>query len=333
MLKISTLKLLPISLFCSLLFNFNINAQNTTLIKPAYLKAGDTIAIVAPAGILSDKEPIEKAIELVEGWGLHAILGKHLFGSNFHFSGTDAERTEDFQSALDHKAVKAIWCGRGGYGTVRIIDGLNFTKFKKNPKWIIGYSDITVLHSHIHNLGYETLHAMMPINMKVRKKDRLKTIKTFKKALFGKNLNYKITSSPYNKLGTAKGQLVGGNLSILQSLLGSVSSINTKGKILFIEDVGEYLYNIDRMVYALKRSGYFKNCNGIIVGGMTNLKDNSTPFGQTVEEIILEATKEFDFPIVFDFPAGHDKDNRAIFLGREIEMKVGKKHAFIKFVK
>jgi len=327
---------LSILLF-SLFFNFNTSAQSTTynteLIKPAYLKSGDTIAIVAPAGILKNKEPIEKAIKLVESWGLHVILGKHLFGSNFHFSGTDTERTEDFQSALDNKTVKAIWCGRGGYGTVRIIDRLDFTKFKTNPKWIIGYSDITVLHSHLHTLGYETLHAMMPVNMKVKKEDRLKTVKTFKKALFGKKLNYKIASSPYNKLGIAKGQLVGGNLSILQSLLGSVSSIDTKGKILFIEDVGEYLYSIDRMIYALKRSGYFKNCDGIIVGGMTNIKDNSTPFGQTVEEIVLEATKEFDFPILFDFPAGHDKDNRAIFLGREIEMKVGKKHAVVKFIK
>ncbi len=330
------LNILSFLLF-SFLFNFNTSAQNTIynakLTKPTYLKSGDTIAIVAPAGILKNKEPIEKAIKLVESWGLHVILGKHLFGSNFHFSGTDTERTEDFQSALDNKTVKAIWCGRGGYGTVRIIDRLDFTKFKTNPKWIIGYSDITVLHSHLHTLGYETLHAMMPVNMKVKKEDRLKTVKTFKKALFGKKLNYKIASSPYNKLGTAKGQLVGGNLSILQSLLGSVSSINTKGKILFIEDVGEYLYSIDRMIYALKRSGYFKNCNGIIVGGMTNIKDNSTPFGQTVEEIVLEATKEFDFPILFDFPAGHDKDNRAIFLGREIEMKIGKKHAIVKFIK
>ncbi|WP_456378744.1 S66 peptidase family protein [Lutibacter sp.] len=312
-------------------FIFISFAYSQELKKPAYLKPGDTIAIVAPAGILKDKNPIEKAVKLAESWGLHVVLGKHLFGHNFQFSGTENERIEDFQTALDDKTIKAIWCGRGGYGTVRIIDGLDFTKFRKHPKWIIGYSDITVLHSHLHNLGYETLHAMMPINMKVKKSDRIKTVKTFKKALFGKPKDYKIVSSPYNKFGTAKGQLVGGNLAILQSLLGSVSSIDTKGKILFIEDVGEYLYNIDRMVYALKRSGYFKNCNGIIVGGMTNIKDNSTPFGQTIEEIVLEATKEFDFPILFDFPAGHDKDNRAIFLGREIEMNVGKHNATVKF--
>ncbi|MFK5959619.1 MAG: LD-carboxypeptidase [Lutibacter sp.] len=306
-------------------------ATSRELIKPPYLQKGDTIAIVAPAGILKNKEPIKEAIKLVESWGLHVVLGKHLFGNNFHFSGTDKERIEDFQSALDAKNIKAIWCGRGGYGTVRIVDDLDFTEFKKHPKWIIGYSDITVLHSHLHTLGFETLHAMMPINMKVDKKKRVKTVKTFKKALFGKNINYKIPTSNYNKIGEAKGQLIGGNLSILQSLLGSISSIDTKGKILFIEDVGEYLYNIDRMVYALKRSGYFKECSGLIIGNMTNIKENSTPFGQTFEEIILEATKEYNFPILFDFPAGHDKTNKAIILGREIEMKVRKQKSTITF--
>ena len=319
----------------SLLFNSfgysQTNTSYTSLKKPAYLKTGDTIAIVAPAGILKDKEPIEKAVKLVKSWGLHVVLGEHLFGNNFHFSGTEKERIKDFQTALDSKNVKAIWCGRGGYGTVRIIDDLDFTEFKKNPKWIIGYSDITVLHNHIHNLGYETLHAMMPVNMKVEEKKRLKTVKTFKKALFGKPLKYKIKESDYNKVGEAKGQLVGGNLSILQSLLGSVSSINTNQKILFFEDVGEYLYHIDRMVYALKRSGYFENCNGIIIGDMTNIKKNSKPFGQTVEEIVLEATKEYNFPILFGFPAGHDDINKALFLGREIKMNVKKQHSTVKF--
>ncbi len=334
MLQKSQFKLLQLFVV-SLIFTSFSYSQNLmiskSLEKPAYLKIGDTIAIVAPAGILKDKQPIEKAVNLVESWGLHVILGKHLFGRNFHFSGTEKERINDFQTALDDKTIKAIWCGRGGYGTVRIIDSLDFTAFKKHPKWIIGYSDITVLHSHIHNLGFETLHAMMPVNMKVEEKKRIKTVKTFKKALFGKPLKYKIKESKYNKIGEAKGQLVGGNLAILQSLLGSVSSINTKGKILFIEDVGEYLYTVDRMIYALKRSGYFNECNGIIVGDMTNIKDNSTPFGQTVEEIVLEATKEYNFPILFDFPAGHDTINKALLLGREIEMKVDKQKSTVSF--
>lgn len=329
--RFTLLKLLIISLAFSLVSYSQNNIINKPLEKPAYLKVGDTIAIVAPAGILKDKEPIEKAVKLVESWGLHVILGKHLFGNNFHFSGTENERIEDFQAALDNKTVKAIWCGRGGYGTVRIIDSLDFTEFKKHPKWIIGYSDITVLHSHIHTLGYETLHAMMPVNMKAKEKDRLKTVKTFKKALFGKSINYKVSASNYHKIGEAKGQLVGGNLAILQSLLGSVSSIKTKGKILFIEEIGEYLYSIDRMMYALKRSGYFKDCNGLIIGDISNIKANSTPFGKTYEELVLEATKEYDFPILFGFPAGHEDTNKAIFLGREIEMKVGEKKSTIKF--
>ncbi len=316
--------------FSSISYSQNLMIPKS-LEKPAYLKAGDTIAIVAPAGILKDQEPITQAVKLVESWGLNVVLGKHLFGTNFHFSGTENERIEDFQSALDAKNVKAIWCGRGGYGTVRIIDGLDFTEFKKHPKWIIGYSDITVLHSHVHNLGFETLHAIMPINMKVEERDRIKTVKTFKKAIFGKDINYKIPTSNYNKIGEAKGQLVGGNLAILQSLLGSVSSINTKGKILFIEEIGEYLYSIDRMMYALKRSDYFKECNGLIIGDISNIKDNSTPFGQTFEEIILEATKEYNFPILFGFPAGHEDINKAIFLGREIEMKVRKQKSTVTF--
>jgi muramoyltetrapeptide carboxypeptidase len=317
-------------IICSITIHNSISASNK-LIKPAYLKVGDTLAIVAPAGILKNQQAIEEAVKLVEAWGLHVVLGKHLFGNNFHFSGTENERIEDFQTALDAKNIKAIWCARGGYGTVRIIDDLDFTEFKKKPKWIIGYSDITVLHSHIHNLGYETLHAMMPVNMNIDKKKRAKTVKTFKKALFGKSLSYKIKTSAYNKFGVASGQLVGGNLSILQSLLGSVSSINTNGKILFFEDVGEYLYHIDRMVYALKRSDYFKNCNGIIIGEMTNIKKNSKPFGQTVEEIVLEATKVYNFPILFGFPAGHDATNKALILGRKIELNVHKKNSTVKF--
>lgn len=319
-----------------LLCTISLNAQNVTmhsLIKPAYLKPGDTIAIVAPAGAIKDKAVIAKAVKLAQSWGLHVLLGEHLFDSDFSFSGTDAERTKDFQKVLNMPSVKAIWCARGGYGTVRIIDYLDFTKFKKQPKWIIGYSDITVLHSHLHNLGYQTMHAMMPLNMKVKEEDRLKTVKTFKRALFGKHLKYKIVSSPRNRPGEAQGQLVGGNLSILQSLLGSVSSINTDGKILFFEDVEEYLYNIDRMVYALKRSGYFNCIKGLVIGEMTDLKKNSNPFGRSVEDIVLEATKDYDFPILFNFPAGHDADNRALILGRTVKIKVGKKQSVVDFSK
>jgi muramoyltetrapeptide carboxypeptidase len=306
--------------------------MNQSLIKPDYLKIGDTIAIVATAGIIKDKEPIKKAIELAKSWGLNVLLGKNTFNQTNHFAGTDAERLSDLQLALDNKNVKAIWCARGGYGTVRIIDGVDFSKFKQYPKWVIGYSDVTVLHSHLHNLGFETLHAMLGMSMNIEEEKRLKSVESLKSTLFGKTITYKVPNSKYNKQGNAKGELVGGNLSILQGLLGSNSSIDTSNKILFFEEIGEYLYHIDRMVYALKRSGYFKNCNGLIIGGMTKIKKNTTPFGKTIEELILDATKEYDFPIFFDFPAGHDNDNRALILGRKIEMEVGKQNSVIKFM-
>ena len=305
--------------------------MNNKLIKPPYLKAGDTIAIVATAGIIKDKSPILKAKELAESWGLNVIIGKNTFNQTNHFAGTDQERLSDFQAALDNKNVKAIWCARGGYGTVRIIDAADFTNFKKNPKWIIGYSDITVLHSHLHNLGFETLHAILGTSMDFNEEKNKPSIASFKKALFGEPLTYSVKESNYNKMGHVKGQLVGGNLSILQSLLGSKSSINTDNKILFIEEIGEYHYQIDRMLYALKRAGYFDNCKGLIVGGMTKIRKNTTPWGQTIEELILDITKEYDFPILFDFPAGHDVENNALILGREVDLYVTKEFSVVKF--
>lgn len=305
--------------------------MNNKLIKPPYLKAGDTIAIVATAGIIKDKSPILKAKELAESWGLKVIIGKNTFNQTNHFAGTDQERLNDFQAALDNKNVKAIWCARGGYGTVRIIDAADFSNFKKNPKWIIGYSDITVLHSHLHNLGFETLHAILGTSMDFNEEKNKPSIASFKKALFGEPLTYSVKESNYNKMGHVKGQLVGGNLSILQSLLGSKSSINTDNKILFIEEIGEYHYQIDRMLYALKRAGYFDNCKGLIVGGMTKIRKNTTPWGQTIEELILDITKEYDFPILFDFPAGHDVENNALILGREVDLYVTKEFSVVKF--
>jgi len=309
----------------------NLDTMNQPLIKPAYLKIGDTIAIVATAGIIKDQDPIKKAIELAESWGLKVLLGKNTFNQEFHFAGTDEERLDNFQSALDNKNVKAIWCARGGYGTIRIIDRIDFSKFKKNPKWIIGYSDITVLHSHIHNLGYETLHSILGTSMDFNEEKNKPSIESFKKALFGETLTYTVHKSPFNKIGHSKGQLVGGNLSILQNLLGSSSSVKTNNKILFIEEIGEYLYHIDRMIYALKRAGYFENCKGLIVGGMTKIKKNSTPWGQSLEALILDATKEYDFPILFDFPAGHDIENNALILGRDIDLYVTKEFSVVKF--
>ena len=306
-----------------------LQQKTTALIKPPYLKIGDTIAIIGTAGIIKDQAAVLKAKQLAESWGLKVQMGKNIFNQENHFAGTDAERLRDLQEALDNKNIKAIWCGRGGYGTVRIIDKVDFTKFKKNPKWIIGFSDITVLHSHIHNLGFETLHAVLGVSIGFNEEKNKPSIDSFKSALFGEPLNYTVKKSIYSKVGSVKGPLVGGNLAILQSLLGSKSSIDTTGKILFFEEVGEYLYEIDRMVYALKRAGYFENCKGLILGGMSKVRKNTTPWGQSVEQLILDATKEYNFPILFDFPAGHDIDNRALILGREIDLYVTKEFSVL----
>ncbi|MBA3706658.1 MAG: LD-carboxypeptidase [Bacteroidetes bacterium] len=285
--------------------------------RPAYLKKGDKIGIIAPARKVS-KEEMAPAIAILKGWGLNVVLSKNLFKSNNQFSGKDEERTADLQGMLDDTSIKAIISARGGYGTLRIIDKINFEKFKKNPKWIIGYSDITVLHSHIHNLGIETLHATMPINFTKNKE----ATESLRKVLFGEKLNYEIKSHPLNRKGNATGQLVGGNLSLLHALTGSVSDIDTKGKILFIEDLDEYLYHIDRMMLNLKRAGKLKNLKGLVVGGMNDMKDNAIPFGKTAEEIILDAVKEYKYPVCFNFPAGHVERNLTLYLGRKVKLNV-----------
>lgn len=295
------------------------------LLQPPYLKKGDTIAIVAPAGILKNREEvIEKAKSLAESWGLYVVYGKHLFNQGNHFAGTDEERAEDFQKALDNPNIKAIWAARGGYGSVRILDRLNFTKFKENPKWVIGYSDITALHSHIHTLGVETIHGMMGTSLGDPLEEIEKTVTSFKKALFGKKIKYKVDSNLFNREGEAKGQLVGGNLSILMSVLGSKSQMNTTNKIVFIEEIGEYKYSIDRMLQSLKRAGFFNNCTGLVIGDISNIKKNTTKWGKSIEQLILDVVAEYDFPVLFGFPAGHEKDNRALILGRKINLKVKK---------
>lgn len=296
--------------------------------KPPYLKEGDTIALVCTARKFTPEEA-QPAIELLESWDLKVKLGKTIGLDNFQLGGSDTERVNDFQTMLDDDSIQGIWCARGGYGTVRIIDKINFSKFIKNPKWIMGFSDVTVLHSHIHNLGIATLHSIMPFSVP----KAIETAKeSMRKVLFGENITYEIRSSSYNKKGKTNGVLVGGNLSILYSLLGSKSSINTENKILYIEDLDEYLYHIDRMMMNLKRNGYFDKVRGIIVGGMTDMHDNQIPFGRNATEIILDSTQEFDIPVCFDFPAGHLSDNRALILGNEIEFEVSESSTQVRFV-
>jgi muramoyltetrapeptide carboxypeptidase len=303
----------------------NSTEMTSNMIQPLYLKKGDTVAIVAPSGILKSREgEIQQAVDLLKSWGLHARVGQHVFNQADHFAGTDEERCEDLQNALDDPTISAIWCARGGYGTVRILDKLDYTKFKKHPKWVIGYSDITALHNQLHNEGFESLHALMCVSLTKDLGDIQDSVDSFKDALFGQPRPYTLVGSKYNKVGTSEGQLVGGNLTILHTMLGSETSIDTSGKILFIEEIGEYKYHIDRMLQSLKRAGYFNNCKGVIVGDMSKLRKNTTLWGTSIEQLILDALAEYDFPIAFNMPAGHEEDNRALVLGRTVQLEVTK---------
>lgn len=312
----------------------NKSANNSTqkLIQPPYLKAGDTVAIVAPSGILKDRtDEIELAKKLLTSWGLNYVVGKHVFSKDHHFAGTDDERCEDFQKAMDDPKISAIWSARGGYGTVRILDKLDYTKFRKKPKWIVGYSDITALHNQANIEGFESLHAMMCVSLTDDNKGLEETIATFKDALFGKPLSYTLDGSKYNRVGTVTAPLVGGNLTVLHTMLGSKTSLDVSGKILFIEEIGEYEYHIDRMLQSLKRAGYFDNCKGVIVGDISKVRKNTTAWGVPVEQLIVDALSEYDFPIAFNMHAGHEKDNRAMILGRTVELKVSKGQSTLVF--
>ena len=321
---------LVLSFFLTALIAFS-QTKNMKLITPPFLQKGDTIAIVAPAGILKNrKHVIDKAKQLAKSWGLEVVYGKHLFNQAHHFAGTDEERCEDFQEAIDNPNIKAIWAARGGYGSVRILDKLDFTKFKENPKWVIGYSDITAFHNHIHNVGVETVHGIMGTSMQDAPEVIEKSVESLKKALFGEDLEYEIASSKQNRLGKVNGELVGGNIAILASMLGSESQISTEGKILFIEEIGEYKYSIDRMLQSLKRAGYFTKIKGVIVGDMTKVKKNTTPWGSTIEQLILDVIPK-NTPVLFNFPAGHELDNRALIMGRNITLNIKEKVATVNF--
>ena len=296
------------------------------MVLPSYLKKGDTVAIIATARKVS-KEEIQPAVAFFESYGLCVVLGKNLFESSNQYAGTDAQRTEDLQWALNDKTIKAIIIARGGYGSVRTIEQIDFTEFKKHPKWMVGYSDVTVLHNAIHKIGVATLHATMPLNFTKNEE----ATKSMVDALFGKLIQIETEENYSNISGTAKGQLVGGNLSLIYSLSGTPFDIDTTNKILFIEDLDEYLYHIDRMMMQLKLSGKLKGLKGLIVGGMTDMKDNAIPFGKFPEDIILDDVKEYNYPVCFDFPAGHIDRNLAMYFGREVELTVSD-NATLKFL-
>jgi muramoyltetrapeptide carboxypeptidase len=284
---------------------------------PAPLKAGDTIAIVSTARKISAEE-CQSAIEFFKQAGFNVRLGKSIGAQHNQYAGNDALRADDFQTQLNDPKVHAIFCARGGYGTVRIIDNIDFRAFIKKPKWIAGYSDVTVLHSHVNKVyDVATLHCSMPINFPTNTAESMQSIIS---VLNGNKHSYKAETTAWCRSGKAEGQLCGGNLSLLYALSNSDSDIDTDGKILFIEDIDEYLYHIDRMMMQLKRSGKLENLAGLIVGQFTDMKDNETPYGSEAYDIIAEHVSDYDYPVWFNFPAGHVEDNRALVMGATYKM-------------
>ncbi len=300
------------------------------LIAPPFLRAGDSVGIVAPARKVAPHE-IEPAINMIKGWGFNVVLGKNLFGSYNQFSGTDTERASDLQEMIEDPEIKAILCARGGYGTIRLLDKINLRALQRNPKWVAGYSDITVLHS-ILNSWYlvETIHSTMPFNFPENGVANQST-DLLRQTLLGITPSYNIPSHPLNRIGKCKGEVVGGNLSILYSLARTSADLTTENKILFIEDLDEYLYHVDRMMMNLKYSGKLAGIAGLVVGQMNDMHDNTVPFGKSAYEIILEAVSEFDFPVCFNFPAGHIGDNYPLILGRNALLNISTDNCTLNF--
>ena len=289
------------------------------MIYPPFLNPWDTIGIVAPARKVNPGD-LDFVIRWWEEKGFRIQLGKHLFDTHHQYAGADEIRAEDLQNMMDNSEIKAIFCARGGYGVLRIIDKLEFLGFNLEPKWICGFSDITALHSHINKvLDIATIHSAMPISMN---ENNLTNLETLFQTLIGERPVYQCKPHALNRPGTCTGQLTGGNLSLLYALSGSVSDMDTTKKILFIEDTDEYLYHIDRMMLQLKRAGKLKKLAGLLVGSFTKMKDNEVPFGKSFQEIIREHCEAYNFPIAFNFPAGHDETNLAIKLGASYSLTV-----------
>ncbi len=300
--------------------NSEISAKLTNMLKmicPPFLKKGDKIGIVAPARKISEKELLD-AFNIINDRGYNVVYSNNLTSEEHQFAGSDEMRAKELQLLLDDDSIKAIMFARGGYGCVRIVDMIDYSRFAKHPKWLIGYSDATVFHGHVsRNYGIQTMHATMPINFISNTSNSLDSL--FDK-LEGKFIDEEFTNNNLNRVGVAQGQLVGGNLSVLYSLLGSPSFPDTKGNILFLEDLDEYLYHIDRMMMGLKRAGKLSSLAGLLVGGMTQMNDNTIAFGSTAEEIIRDCVDEYNYPVYFGFPAGHIDDNRALIMGSDVKI-------------
>jgi len=294
---------------------------------PPPLKKGDKIAITCPAKKLPN--PMTDAVKLLQSWGLEVVLGETVEASYHQFAGDDDLRARDLQRFINDDSIKAIIAARGGYGTMRMIDKVDFSPLANNPKWLAGFSDITILHTHLlTNYGLQSIHGQMPVNIPDASAHSLDTLR---RALFGEELHYEFSSHASNRSGEASGILTGGNLSLLVAVSGSVSDLDYAGKILFIEDVGEYLYAIDRMMRNLKRANKLKHLAGLVVGSFTDVKDNDIPFGQTVPEIIMDVVKEYDYPVCFDFPAGHIPNNCSLIFGKTVHLSVNDRQVVVTY--
>jgi muramoyltetrapeptide carboxypeptidase len=298
------------------------------MIQPPLLKKGDTVAIVATARKHLDDD-LTEAKQLLESWGLKVHLGTSIGIEHHQLAGTDLERATDFQNQCENPEIKAIWCVRGGYGTVRMIDLVDFSVLQKKPKWLIGFSDVTVLHAQLLKLNMQSIHGFMAFNTPTASENAKKTLR---QALMENTLEYQIPSHSMNRMGVSQGILVGGNLSVLYSLLGSKTAVDFQDKILFIEDLDEYLYHMDRMLINLKRGGVFAKIKGLIVGGMTQMRDSNIPWGKEILEVIQEHISDYAFPVVYDFPSGHIPDNRALIIGREVHVEVDASKSNLKFL-
>jgi muramoyltetrapeptide carboxypeptidase len=288
------------------------------MIQPPFLQPGDTIYITAPAKAIEESVVLE-AKKTLETWGLNVRVAPHCLGRAAYFSGTDAERLADFQHGLDDPSIKAILCARGGYGCVRIVEELDWTAFQQNPKWIVGFSDVTVFHQKINQLGVESIHAIMPLGFT---EGSMEAKETLHKALFGETIIMEASPVKENCMGTAKGTLIGGNMTIIYSLIGTELSYTFKNKILFIEDIGEHIYKVDRMLHAFKLAGIFNQISGLILGGFTEMEDTDVPFGKTIEELISEQVVDLGIPVAFNVPIGHIPDNQAVVVGRTVTLTV-----------
>ena len=286
-----------------------------------YLHQGSKVGIAAPARMVTPEE-MQFAINWLKERGFVPVYDDRLFTQHYIFAGDDDYRASVFQEYLDNEDIEAIWLARGGYGSIRIIDKLDFTKFLQHPKWIVGFSDGTVLHGKLNRLGVPSLHAAMPFYFENKTPEAKHALFD---ALLGKPLKYEFLPNPLNKVGVMEGEIVGGNLSVLYGMMGSNTFPEVEGKILFIEEVDEYIYHIDRMMHALKRAGKLSDLKGLVVGGLTQIKDNAHPFGMMAEQVIAEAVAEYDYPLCFGFPAGHFDDNRPLFFGQEIKLEVTEK--------